>query len=1256
MTQIFASAIPVVEPGATGVHLSWCGPPTCLHSPTGWKVERRPHQSDRPSVCERVAVGRVTRPEERVIALGTVLLAPGTFPVGGAPCTVCSFDIAVATGGLHGTVRAAIAVLVGYRHGKAVAAIGPLSGDFTLGPQPVDRLVVYLASSNPDTNIEICRPDSASDDWSAATLVAERQLPVTELMPGLADEFAEAKSRLIRGDSIDQDGFAGVANLLRPLAAGPRGTILIRQEADDEFDEMGVLDPLRMTFASPLWRRALGFSIFDDDPSLMVGQLYDYRISASFPSAQQIYGFHTVPTGTQLPDDFFLHDCRVRLPAPRTVTRSPGVAETGLFVATRRGLLLESHPDHLPWITPGIEDTSAVIDLPFPSNMIQLELDPGHSLVLEAGFAWNNPTAMSVAVPPGADPVVTLPSAASHLRLRGKGFLSAILVDPGPLEPDDLVLAAIKLVDTPRPKPPDSPFASSLQRASPPLTADGIRPRMPLGIEISWEPAAMAGWTIPGSSPPLEASSFFLERRLEPAGQWEPVLGKDDPVVGSIDSPPGDTAIFCGVDLMECFPEIGEQNGSASRFAHHDTFLKGAEGEAEPSPPEPGTMLRYRVTAIDSVGRHGSIATETPPVRLEKHEAPPVPAGVDTRSTDLLPAAAPSGVTARVLVRGADLTAEDTTLLGTSDNAIVLEWGWHASERAIDPFARHFRIYLAPPLDSVGCLLTSVAAVPGQPGAYRVGATAERAIDPDAAMGQYLDAGYPFFIEGHSAGTAIQLTLSTKVPAPAGGFRTPQTGPTILQLNYSDRFTRPNGWSERLLPVIPITSSERYQFVLRDRLTLTEVHPRDALWIGVSAADDQAYVPDSFSGASPLPGNESGVAGVLCQARKLIQPSYDPPPPAAEAHRIVSPEPALGDVRFRLDFTAHTAGSGLSASEPVLVERLHGDDLLKHCGASGGALVGTFDGAAEPIAISNPQDLATIIEHLDTGAFQTLPDRYLVALAALHPFRDRLFRKVIELPITGFAFDETLPASASRHVYRLRKANSAGQASPDGFVPPAVVRVPSMAPGPRPVKEPSRATDPAAALRFRVTAAEDLSHVLIFRTLASAPANGSLVRVPNRPDLHPSGHLRLVLDDGQVLVPTAVAATELDEDDEGLTGLAVASVPPSGPERIWAVSTTHDGLPSALGGPWWMSAPYPGLAMADLAASALPDVVRLSWTWPTSATRPVVVESSDDDGPWTRVSAPVPTSRTTFELARETGPRRYRLRSASTTSNEVAIP
>ena len=47
----------------------------------------------------------------------------------------------------------------------------------------------------------------------------------------------------------------------------------MRQDADDEFDEMASLDPMRILYASPTWRRALGFSTFDRDPALVVGQL-----------------------------------------------------------------------------------------------------------------------------------------------------------------------------------------------------------------------------------------------------------------------------------------------------------------------------------------------------------------------------------------------------------------------------------------------------------------------------------------------------------------------------------------------------------------------------------------------------------------------------------------------------------------------------------------------------------------------------------------------------------------------------------------------------------------------------------------------------------------------------------------------------------------------------------------------------------------------------------------------------------------------
>ena len=133
MAEILASAMPVVDATATGVHLAWLGPATHLHSLKGWTIERR-LATRLDSACEKVHVGRILAPEERAIDLGRVLLAPGVFPVGDAPGTVCVVELAAPVAGLHGTVQGAIACIVGLRHGKAVFALGPLAGPFDLGP------------------------------------------------------------------------------------------------------------------------------------------------------------------------------------------------------------------------------------------------------------------------------------------------------------------------------------------------------------------------------------------------------------------------------------------------------------------------------------------------------------------------------------------------------------------------------------------------------------------------------------------------------------------------------------------------------------------------------------------------------------------------------------------------------------------------------------------------------------------------------------------------------------------------------------------------------------------------------------------------------------------------------------------------------------------------------------------------------------------------------------------------------------------
>ena len=1253
MSEVFVRAIPVVGPGSTGVHLAWLGPPQILYSPGGWKIERR--ESSRPQhipdACETVTAAQVKRGQELHLRLGTMLFAPGVFPAGG-PCTVCTLELDPAASGIHGVIQTGVAFMAAFRGGKAVTGLGPVAGAFDFGPLSIDRLVIYLRLISSDTILRLCNYQYNKDDWTNAKLLANRQLPLRDLMPGLTDEFAEAKSRLLPGDSLDPQRFRDFANLLRGVATNPRGVVLARTKDNDEFDELGQLDPIRMVYSSPLMRRALGLGYFDNDPALIPGHTYDYRISASFPSGERIFGFHTIPSGTPLPSDFYLYNCRFRLPSPPIVERSPSVPQTGLLVRTSRGIRLQG-ASTLPWLGDNLAQFCMVIDLPAMATVIAFELDAGHQLQMEAGIAWGVAFSAAIPIPPGPNPTITLPQPANQLRLTGKGFLRSVMVAHGPTTPSTVVISPVTLVNTPLPPPPESVGARSIQSAASFISANQVTPRRPLGINTFWEPASLLnGWSIPGSPPPLDATTFQIERWLEPAGPWTPVLGEDNLVLGTREEPARESAIYPGIDLMQVFPEVPGPRGGSTRFSYDDLFLEGPDGDAKLNPPNPGTMLRYRVAAVDAIGRRGAFI-ETAPVRLEKHEPPPTPAGADARTTDQLPTAAPTGVSATVLVKGADLSADELALLGTSNNAVVLRWGWRANERSQDPFARHFRIYLAPPLDEVPCTVTSVSEVTGHPGEYQVGATCARTVAGDAANGLYLDAGYPFFIDSHSSGTSIQLRVRTVVAAPGGGFRLPVLGATKLLLPYSSDLTRPRGWRERLLPVVPITTAEEYVFVLRERLQLTDDHPRDSLWIGVSAADDQSYVADTFVSANPLQGNESAVAGVLCQARKYLQPDYTPPLPTGPATRIVAPEPAGGPIQFNLDLTPFLADSGLPGASMVFPERLHDSDLLAGYEVRNNQLVAVSEGTVRNVTLTNDFDRNMVITTLEQGNYEDLDDRFLVLLANLHPFRERLFRAVGENPLPTIAFEESLPSAAARYVYRFRLANAAGQLSVEGAIPSVVVRVPSLSPGPAPVKEPPDPTDPPLTIRVRIPTTSGVTHLLVFRNVATT-ASAQLVRVPNRPDLLPSGHLRLALEDGTTLEPEAIALSTLEQDARGW----LAHIGPQalvGSVRIWALVLSNDGMPSPLAGPWRLNAPSVPAAMPQLSVTASTDAVHLAWSWPTAAVVPVVVEQSHNSVVWRRISAPLLTSQAAFDVASPGSPMKFRLRAQSAFSNVVEI-
>src|SRR5262249_17251250 len=269
----------------------------------------------------------------------------------------------------------------------------------------------------------------------------------------------------------------------------------------------------------------------------------------------------------------------------------------------------------------------------------------------------------------------------------------------------------------------------------------------------------------------------------------------------------------------------------------------------------------------------------------------------------------------------------------SSDNVILLRWGWRAPERTEDPFARQFRVYLAPTFDLIpGEILSATEVAPGD---WQLAVRVPRALDANAAAGLFLNARYPFFIGEHTAGPLLTMRVRARIPDATGAFRRPALGTVGVPLRLAPAMTRPASWNERFVfpsghAFLSITEAERYEAVIRDRLLLTPEHPRDALWVGVTAADGESYVDDTFPAPGPdgpLPGNESPTVVVLCQARRAVRPEFDPPPPAGPVPRVRAPEPAGGPVHFRLDLTPFLTGSGLAAGPPAQPPRPPGAGL-----------------------------------------------------------------------------------------------------------------------------------------------------------------------------------------------------------------------------------------------------------------------------------------------------------------------------------------
>ena len=1208
------------------------------------------------------------------------LLAGAVAAVGTStgPRRCAAYDIRLTRRHRYVQVRAGLpaALAIALREGKAVDArvLSDPSGTQTarFENRDVDEVLLYCAVAA--TSLEICldqAPDPAKDEaaWAAAEFVAKGlQLPLRTLDQALGSEQDErdlAKSRLFSDEQFDEESFDSLAALMNAVGADAKeaapvwSSTITREEPDDPFVELRTWSYALALLVDPAWRRMLGFAVLDKGSELDPGALYDYRVSGRFyrrDVEERVHGFHAVPRATTLPRSFALGQIALRTRVPAIVEQRPEPAAGSLEASGRKGIALAGDP-------------CLTITFPTAVRSVVLELDGAHSLTFKARTTDYFPglpvTTFGGAVPPQRRVTLEFAEPIDTLRLSGTGFLYAIrdVLSPAGTKPDDVVSRSVVLNDVPfvdagLPAAPLQLGTVNLQQPLLPAPPGTSPPPASLGFGLHWTPAPppAAPGPVPwpadaNAAPPFEANGFSIERRrVDTNGDFEPIDGKDARTLafGSRGAAGDPAPLGAGVDLELAFPENAAATQPVAPYMSLDDVLVKADG----SGPPPGSLHQYRIFALDALGRPSATPRDGSVVRLEKRQPPPQPPG-PPRDPD---AVVPAGVRARVLQKlDPDLATDDRALLGSSDNAVVLEWGWTQAERDRDPHATEFRVYWQPLAPDV--VSGSVTGPPALAGAlFEMPATLDRPIAQDVMAGRYLSLpDHPFKVASHTAGQSIVVRLERSA---IDAQRTPAEADFDFRPTLNGFEQRPPAWAERRA-VVPIAAAESYRHVFRDRLTLDAQHPRARVWAGVSAADAQAYVDDALPAGvlnGGRPGNESAIATSDASARFLGRPQFTVPPPLPDVPEIVVDEPAGDGVLAVVDLPALLSSVTIPSGHLVQLDRIALDDVVGCMGANANGTIGAKlpGGAASSYTLGNPTDQADLIEQIRAGVPAAVENRFLMDFVLRFGGQlEPLWLQALPAPVAFGALTDTLPPKAGRWVHRIRIADPAGHLSAGAAIPAQVVRVPSL----RSPSPPSLSATPAPGARLRVEArvreAFDVSWVLLFATEedALATANGNLreaaqlLRLPNARDRYPDDGVRLRLADATLLAPAFVldaSAGTVDPPDRVLT----QSLAP-GPDRrvaLWGVAMTRDGVTSRFAGPLVVTTGPAPLVAPALTVKRVGGTDFASWPAPDPPALLALERSRDGSRSFEQVSPWLPAGILEYALpAAGGGTVRYRL-------------
>jgi hypothetical protein len=1108
-------------------------------------------------------------------------------------------------------VSAKIAIAMAMSDGKVVAttAFTALTTPVELRAPAIDTIRIYTVAAQQFTICAYTRfvPAGALDPWATAPYIVKGlTLPLHETDPTLTtpdQEFATATARLAGTETLHRADFDHLtASLRAAVAAAASGvgrsgerTLLVRDVATEPFEELPLDTSLGALALHPKTRRILGFG-YRDRAGLTPNATYFYRITGRFDAADltdDIYDVHRIASSTVLPNAFFIRDLSVRFQSPVSVVLDPPAPATGLQSVSRRGIKIDTSRYDASWLIAPLENWSAVFTFPRAVSTVVLEVAPGHTFSYAAGDPWAFGAPALTPLPAGPRVALTFTTPVWELRLAGSGTLFALRLPSGQTGTVDVHAFAgpMTYAAQPLPAPPLEFNIVNLDQPAAILTGEidestPIAQRLPAGFMLTWLPAATNGLAIwpndVDAAPPIDAIAYQIEHRVvQPPstdGAWEPIAGSDNLSFGTRDPATPDDVIALGCNLDAIYPAIRPRGPDAALTIQ----LSDVFGQTDPTtgvtrPAEPyGSYHQYQIGAFDAVGRVSPTMTLSNVARLEKHTAPPTP--VAPQPETVVDATGHftgrPGVRARPIVKGArGLSADDITLLGTHENAILLEWGWRASERDLDPTTTEFRVYSSRPLDAANATVTSVASAQG---AWQMAFATDMPLIANELAGLWITSGgYPFLVLANDAGTSPGVRVETSALQPA---RQPMMGPLAFDRALLPHAQRAAGWDDRVA-VIPLAADDTYRYVFYDVLNLTVAQPADSLWIGVSAADAQPYVDDErTTGANAnRPGNESGIAACSVSARYVGQPTFSVPPPLAAVPELVTDEPTQRPVLVTLDLPA-LLGTALPAGAPIALERCSSDDVLSCTSVSGTDVIVTHaDGTTEIIAFPNPTDHAAVLASLESAP-QEIADNYLMHIVAGSSDPSAFFARISADLATFATVDDALAPKPGRFLYFVRAADANGRLSDGGAIVPVVVRVPSTSPASTPVRRTLASAGGNVSLTVAFGSDPATTTALLFAAIAPPGSDAipsgdaTIMRMANRRDLYPHDGLRLRLPDGTIVAPLVVknlADADVVVDASGnRTATLTAAATPKAWATLWCFGLSRDGFPSFACGPY----------------------------------------------------------------------------------------